>query len=301
MLRASLAGQPSEPGQPTKHRWLGIDFSGDLTQWRPARKRGNVWIADVREMGGRRTLCALFRVQALADATDRSAFARLVELLARGDYEAAAIDAPFSIPQESAARGSHADLLKKVGAIVSDGNRPFPSGVSFVEAVTRQKPPLVPPQPYRVTEQFWLGKGVNVRSTLWAGPPEVCRRPGAPMAAACITLLHLSRRPIWPWVEPPAKGLLVEAFPAAQLRHWDMLYKQYSGRKPSALAPRQRILTGIRPRLEIPDPFVAQMADSADALDAVLCAFAAVAVTENKVAYQPEPVAAQEGWIAVHL
>ena len=42
------------------------------------------------------------------------------------------------------------------------------------------------------------------------------------------------------------------------------------------------------------------MLQSADALDAVLCAFAAVAVTEDRLAVQPPPDAGAEGWIAVH-
>ena len=42
------------------------------------------------------------------------------------------------------------------------------------------------------------------------------------------------------------------------------------------------------------------MLDSADALDAVICAFAAIAVTDGRLLHSPEPIAQEEGWIAIH-
>lgn len=49
-----------------------------------------------------------------------------------------------------------------------------------------------------------------------AGP-----RGGAAMTAACLKLLHEANCPIWPW-QRSARRLLAEAFPAAQLRHWQL-------------------------------------------------------------------------------
>jgi hypothetical protein len=42
------------------------------------------------------------------------------------------------------------------------------------------------------------------------------------------------------------------------------------------------------------------MQDSADALDAVICGFAAIAVTRGTIAVPPMPIAIDEGWIAIH-
>src|SRR5207244_11764292 len=78
-------------------------------------------------------------------------------------------------------------------------------------------------KPLRVTECYWRGRAVNIRSTVWAGA-----RPGAPFASACIKLLANAHRPVWPWAgaeTPP----LIEAFPAGQLRHWGLPFAQYNG------------------------------------------------------------------------
>jgi len=276
-------------------RWLGVDFSGDHQQWRAGRTKSNVWIADVRQEGSEKVLCSLIRVQELASDDETPPFVRLVELLRSGEYDAAAIDAPFSVPRQFVTDGSHSALLARVGAIELTDKRPFPNGSAFVKAIAGQDPPLNPPKPLRRTERFWLSTGVNVRSTLWAGA-----RGGAAMTAACITLLHLAGRPIWPWREPAAPGLLVEAFPAAQLRHWGLPHQAYSGNSPEAAAVRDQILTAVGQRLDLPERIVAAAAGCADALDAILCAFAAIAVTVEKVAHRFEPTSEMEGWIAVH-
>lgn len=78
---------------------------------------------------------------------------------------------------------------------------------------------------WRHTESEWQTRGVNVRSTLWNGP-----RGGAPFTVACLTLLHRTGRPIWPWCRDE-KNCLVEAFPAAQLRHWKLPFIGYNGVK----------------------------------------------------------------------
>jgi hypothetical protein len=40
-----------------------------------------------------------------------------VKLLAAGDFEAAAIDAPFSLPLAHMPRGGHAELLQQIRAL----------------------------------------------------------------------------------------------------------------------------------------------------------------------------------------
>jgi hypothetical protein len=52
-------------------------------------------------------------------------------------------------------------------------------------------------------------------------------------------------------------------------------------------------------RLNVPTPHRYQMLDSPDALDAVLAAFAAVAVCRDCIGVQP-PNVTEEGWIAIH-
>jgi hypothetical protein len=193
-------------------RWLGIDFSGDFRQWSARRSKSNVWVAGVEHSNGF-ALKDLKQIQCLSG--DGDPFERLVALLSRREFEAAAIDAPFSVPQDYVPNGKHADLLSAVDGIPCKDNRPFPRGQEFVEKVVGVGPRLLDKKPLRRTDQDWCDRGVNVRSTLWNGA-----RPGAPMTVACLTLLSRSGCPLWPWSDPNQQGLLVEAFPAAQLLTW---------------------------------------------------------------------------------
>ena len=59
-------------------------------------------------------------------------------------------------------------------------------------------------------------------------------------------------------------------------------------------------LAAFRKKIQLPPELEGQMASSADALDAVLCAFAGIAVTQGKLASAPAASAIVEGWIAVH-
>ena len=116
------------------------------------------------------------------------------------------------------------------------------------------------------------------------------------MTAACLTLLHRAGRPMWPWTSA-GPGLLVEAFPAAQLCAWNLPHERYDGPSSVAVAVRATILAGLPTGLEL-GSWGATLEGSADALDAVLCAFAAIVVSTL-----PPPVgqaAATEGCIAVH-
>ncbi len=280
-----------------KQRWIGIDFSGNYRMWTPGCGRSNVWIAEVRRTGSRFMLASLQRVQELEGGVHP--FKRLVNMLAGGKYAAAAIDAPFSVPERYVPRGCHNALLELVGGIQLDGKRPFPEAKAFVTTVAGRPPPLEPPQPLRRTEAYWRGKRVNVRSTLWVRP-----RGGAAMTAACLTLLHRAGRPIWPWMKGTRDGLLVEAFPAAQLRHWGLPHQQYDNGKEKASLKRQnrkKIADGTSTRFRL-GQFRGILEKNADALDSVVCAFAAIAVTTGGIAVEPNADAEvrKEGWIAVH-
>jgi hypothetical protein len=107
-------------------------------------------------------------------------------------------------------------------------------------------------------------------------------------------LPYFSGKAPW-WRHSP---MLVEAFPAAQLRHWGLPYEGYSG---STQEVRRDIVNAFaRRRLSVPTPHRYQMLESPDALDAVLAAFAAVAVCRNRIAVPPPDNTEEEGWIAVH-
>lgn len=275
-------------------RWLGIDFSGNWRMWRSRCMTSNVWVAEVNGTSSRLSLTALSRLQDLADDCG-APFEWLVSFLGAGQFTAAAIDAPFAVPKQFVGPGGHTGLVSRIGNCAPPAGRPFLRAKAFVEAVTGCTPPLSPPKPYRRTEQFWRDRKVETRSTLWVKP-----RGGAPMTAACIQLLHLANRPMWPWAERTTPAVLVEAFPAAQLCHWGLPHEKYSGRDEASKETRRDIIESLKPRLPIPSDLEQLMLASADALDAVVCAFAAIAVTTGRVAHPPATEAHLEGWIAVH-
>ncbi len=272
-------------------RWLGVDFSGNHLKWRPGCTTSNVWVADVRSDAEGLRLHDLRRVQQLPGAGHP--FDRLVALLAAGSYVAAGIDAPFSVPDQFVRPcGGHAAVLGLVAGGQITG-RPFVTGDDMVRRVVGRAPPLTPPKPMRATDALWASRGVNVRSPMWTGA-----RPGAPMTAASLTVLHRTARPIWPWSTTPA-GLLVEAFPAAQLKTWGVPHQRYDGRSSVGLQTRKDILKGLNARLGT-GSWGQTLLDSADALDAVVCAFAAIAVSTSKIALPCTSQSATEGWVAVH-
>lgn len=112
--------------------------------------------------------------------------------LGAGHFAAAAIDAPFSVPTAYVLSNSHRILLNVVASLPR-GGRPFAEGAELIRALA---PAYYPSglKVYRQTENLWLKRGVNVRSTLWDRP-----RGGAPFAVACMTLLHGTSLPLWPW------------------------------------------------------------------------------------------------------
>jgi hypothetical protein len=171
----------------------------------------------------------------------------------------------------------------------------FPTGNAFIARVA-DGIPFTFTKPLRLTESYWRGRGVNIRSTVWAGA-----RPGAPFASACIKLLARARRPIWPWAGPE-KRPLVEAFPAAQLRHWGLPFTKYNGLvgQPNRAAIVADLT--MNRSLQVDNAFQATIQADADALDAVLSCYAARAVVQNQmgVALPPFDAWRLEGWIAIH-
>jgi len=115
------------------------------------------------------------------------------------------------------------------------------------------------------------------------------------MTAAALKLISGSR--LWPWAAPGG-GLVAEAFPMAQLRAWALPFIGYNGSQPEAFANRQRIAEAVNRFVRLGN-FRGEVEESADALDAVLCAIAAIAVSTGRLASEPEAVAELEGWIPV--
>jgi hypothetical protein len=256
--------------------------------WARGRSRSNVWIATVRDVGGALALHDLRRVQQLPGPGEP--FDRLAALLGAGAYSAAGIDAPFSVPESRCPARSHPVLLARAAGWEREG-RPFAPARALVRDLLPEAGPRGTKE-YRATERGW---GVSVRSTTWAGP-----RGGAAMTVACLTLLARVRRPVWPFVDAPSSaGVVVEAFPAAQLRTWRLPFYGYNGTERPARERRREIVRHLRQRLELGGR-EALLFDGADALDAVLCAFAGIAVRRRALARGRSGPGSCEGWIAVH-
>lgn len=272
-------------------RYIGIDFSGSAEQWRAGQRKSNVWIA-IAAAGGERRLVLerLVRVQELPGGGEP--FNRLIDFLNAEPFAAAAIDAPFSVPREYVPEQRHRLLLDRVGNLPAEG-RPFARGQDLVDCLLPESAPR-DRKYWRRTEEKWRRR-VNVRSTLWNGP-----RGGAAFTAACLTLLRRAGIPVWPWAKPETK-CLAEAFPAAQLSWWGLPCAGYSDPKDGAADVRAGIVKGLKRRgLRCAQGLESKMLDSADALDAAICLFAAKAVCESRLISPPEADGETEGWIAVH-
>ena len=215
-----------------------------------------------------------------------------MRFLKETDFAVAGIDAPLA-PPAGAFPGNRAALLAAVRALPCEG-RPFPTG----EQMVRLLAPTLAPRGrhiHRATEQRWRKRGINVRSVLWNGP-----RGGAPFAAASLTLVAATGLAVWPWAAARQGCVLAETFPAAQLRTWNLPWFGYNGDTPTARRQRRTIIRSLADRLVIEPHFEKQLLGSADALDSVLCALAARAVSTDALAEPPGTESAAEGWIAVH-
>lgn len=271
----------------------GIDFSGDVRQWRSGCGDSNVWIATAEIHGDAMELVSLRPVQDLSG--NSHPFERLIRFLDDDEYLAAGIDAPFALPARYMPAGGFPQLLRDVAEFPRE-NRPFPRGEELY-AYAEANFPLETAKPLRRTERVWKARGATVRSSLWNGGEQARKaRPGTPFTVACIFLLAQVERDVWPW-SCADRGLLVESFPAGQLLHWGLPHQKYSGDGDRGI--RDQILEGISTRIKIPDCERRRCQDSADALDSVLCLFSAKAVVEGLEPDDRE-AATQEGWIAVH-
>jgi len=269
-------------------RWVGIDFSGNATMWGPDCGNSNVWIAQLTGTATRPIVQPLDPVQRLPGGGHP--FARLGCWLRDQVPTAVGIDAPFSIPHRHLPkRAGRKQLLEEICRLPHDG-RPFPKGCHLV-AFASEIEPLQQAQPLRQTERAWRVKGINVRSTLWNGRA----RPGAPFTVACLKFIASTGFPCWPW-QAEGQPLLVEAFPAAQLKHWGIRAQGYHHREER----REAVLARIGDRVSVPEPYFERARSNADALDAILCAFAAMAVAEGQLACSLPDDTQDEGWIAVH-
>lgn len=266
-------------------RFLGIDFSGAAAPWRATCSRPTVWIAVLE--GAR--LIDLRPVQKLDPGS--APFDSLVNLLRAGQFRAAAIDAPFSLPDPHFPDGGYAELLDDVGMLPPASDRPFPTGPQLIELAERYAPKQNA-KPHRATERAW--SRATPRSTLWWKP-----RGGAPFAAACMTLLSRTGRPIWPWKNAP--GMLVEAFPAAQLHAWSLPHMKYTG--VDAGPVRTKIIAEIQRRqgIAIAPADHREMQRTPDALDAFLATFAGRAAANRTLKLEKPSSWKTEGAIAVHV
>jgi hypothetical protein len=269
--------------------YLGIDFSGNFRMWSAGCGRSNVWIAQVEQRASRPAPVGLKCVQELAG--DGSPFSRLVRYLRESDFAAAGIDAPFSIPAEYLPANGHSALLEEVASIEPIDGRPFPSAQQFVSCVLSKRQPATK-KPLRRTEKYWQDKGVNVRSTLWTGA-----RGGAAMTAACLKLLHEVGRPLWPW-QRSERGLLVEVFPAAQLKQWGLPHQGYNRNNEAEAGIRHSIVCALAARIDLGD-FRPILEEGADALESLICAFAAIAVKSGDNSEHEDGAIDDEGLIAV--
>jgi hypothetical protein len=268
--------------------YLGIDFSGNHAMWRNGCRTSNVWIAQGENAGSNVRIVDLRPVQELPG--DGQPFQRLGRLLATGEGFAA-IDAPFSVP---ARWGNDPNSIWRQVDAVHYEDRPFAKGQDLIRLLGLGH--NLGTHEWRATEQMWRDRKLNVRSVVWNGP-----RGGAAFGVACMTMLARHRGAVWPFRSRGRGRVLAEAFPAAQLCQWGLPATGYNG---TDLVHRERRAAILRSLIEghglvIADKWRGHCLDSADALDAVLCVFAAVAVRQDAVIPCRGP--ASEGAIAVHV
>jgi hypothetical protein len=270
---------------------VGIDFSGDVRRWTNGTRRSNVWIASADYDHSQIRVHELIRVQEL-DHHPGHPFDRLCKFISSDDGARIAIDAPFSIPSEYL-HVSPEVAWSQVAALPRD-ERPFPTAKSFLHLFCPNSPGGLGYHVWRNTEQYWRNCQLNVRSPLSAK-----HRGGAAMTAACMTLLARHSGPIWPFRSNGNAALICEAFPAAQLRKWKLRHDRYDGEENSAREIRSNILSTLieQKALRIDHGRGNSCLSSADALDAVLCLYAAAAISTQST---PNSDARREGQIVVH-
>lgn len=267
--------------------FIGIDFSGSDAKWKPSVSDPTVWVACIRE-GVPPKVEWLQPVQELSGG--KQPFQWLAGFLGEREFIGAGIDAPFSIPVANVPVGGWPELVDLADRLPFVG-RTFPKADVFLAEVAGG----VQVKRLRRTEALWSDRKINVRSTLWWKA-----RGGAPFTVACLKLIAAAGRPpCWPW-DDAQSGFLVEAFPAAQLRRWELPWQKYNGRDGEAV--RHEIVDRLADRVDF-GPCMGVARRSADALDAILAAFAAMAVRDGRIVDPidaSDRVVRREGWIAVY-
>ncbi len=278
-----------------ENRLVGIDFSGDANRWTATHTRSNVWMAIGKTNGPWIELEDLFPIQQLSPDSRLPPFERLSEFLNR-ELVYAAIDAPFCVPFRWLGNVDPEFIWNKAAGFAHT-NRAFGRGSELIAALAAHLAPRGN-KDLRESERYWQSRGINVRSSMWAGP-----RGGAPFAVACMALLSKHQGPIWPFRAEGKGALVIEAFPAAQLRHWKLPHLAYNGHSERAIANRAIILTALERehQLKIGPPHRRLCQTSADSLDAVICMFAANAVAQGRLVKSSGSFDQTEGLIAVHL
>jgi predicted nuclease with RNAse H fold len=264
--------------------WLGIDFSGDITKWRPRCARPSVWIAEIIAAEAGLELRSLCPVQALTG--DGTPFERLTARLSAPDVQVVAIDAPLGIAAHAMPPGGFTAMVELLTQPEPDSNRPFPRGSTVVCRLLGDDAGYGEKR-YRPVTQAWRDRGLNLRSPLWAGP-----RGGAPLLAAGLQLVSAAGLTVWPMGASPGAdlalvpvGAVVEGYPAGQLAVWGLPHTRYNPSTPVARAIRKTLVNAIETHVILAPVFAAAMVECADALDAVLCAVGAHAASRGWVAF----------------
>lgn len=277
--------------------WIGIDFSGNDQMWSAGTTRSNVWISTLEESRhGDIRIRELCQVQALSRLQNETTFQALTRFLRDGRFDCAAIDAPFSLPREALPKDGFRWLMREVALLEVESGRRIPHGRQLIE-LARRKIKDLPHEgrksPRRVVESHFGA----TRTPLWNGA-----RGGAAFSVACMRLLaDIAVDRIWSGEGVPVSRL-VEAYPSAQLHRWNLPRKGYDGEKKDAPRTRRGIVRRVVElwRLKLTDETRHRMEASADALDAVLCAFGARAAGLNRFEPPPKDLPREEGWIAIH-
>jgi hypothetical protein len=278
--------------------WVGIDFSGSNPSWSPRTSRSNVWICILRET--RRNQFRLIQLDRLQDFFPSGPLLpvqSLANFLEAGSFTCAAIDAPFSLPAVAMPKQGFLELLKEVRALKIEEGRWIPRGHQLIEIAQRRIPSLEDRgskrYPRLVEKEFSAS-----RTPLWGGP-----RPGAPFTVACLWLLaNANVRHLWGGEKDASKARVVEAYPAGQLAHWRWPSKNYDGMKGDAPQARKSIVQKLKCSwsIEISDQAQFALEASADALDSLICAFAARAASMGIAEKLPAIPQNTEGWISIH-
>ncbi|ANC29928.1 hypothetical protein I598_0340 [Isoptericola dokdonensis DS-3] len=159
-----------------------------------------------------------------------------------------------------------------------------------------QIPPDRRPLTYRATDlDVWERTGVR--------PLTVSADRIGSVAMRCAVILAMLTRS-GTVVDRSGRGPVIEVYPAAALKIWELPHRGYKGQDPEARRVRDELVNKVTdtfPRLDLAD-FAQACRDSDDALDAVLCAVIAGYARQGRCEPSPEglrDLASREGWIVL--